>query len=337
MRCRAAIYAIISLSRLGGIVISFSLRTKEELAKLPLHRPCCQRAELTALARLSGTIELLSGGKLQLRFDTESSVIAWRIFELIRQIYHFGCEVQMREGQRLYKHNSYRVRVLDTDIARQMLDDVGILLADQEIDQAQPLDQLLESDCCRRSFLRGAFLAAGSLSDPARAYHLEIVARDETLARLIERLICGYDMAANTINRKESNVVYLKDSENIVDLLNLMGATRALLEMENIRVEKSVRNNVNRAINCETANLDKTMSAAARQYEAIQTIERMGKFRTLSPQLRQVAEARLENPQATLQQIADMLPQVSKSGVNHRLRKLVDIANDLRGQRGESR
>ena len=116
-----------------------------------------------------------------------------------------------------------------------------------------------------------------------------------------------------------------------------MGATRALLEMENIRVEKSVRNNVNRAINCETANLDKTMSAAARQYEAIQTIERMGRFKTLSPQLRQVAEARLENPQATLQQIADMLPQVSKSGVNHRLRKLVDIANDLRGQRGESK
>ena len=135
--------------------------------------------------------------------------------------------------------------------------------------------------------------------------------------------MCGYDMAAHTISRKESNVVYLKDSENIVDLLNLMGATRALLEMENIRVEKSVRNNVNRAINCETANLDKTMSAAARQYEAIQ--------------LRQVAEARLENPQATLQQIADMLPQVSKSGVNHRLRKLVDIANDLRGQRGESK
>jgi len=314
------------------IPISFSLKTKEELAKLPLHDTCCRRAELTALARLSGTIEVISGGKLQLRFDTESSVIAWRIFELVRQLYQFGCEVQMREGQRLYKHNSFRVRVLDTDIARQMLDDVGILVADQDIEAAEALDQLLESECCCRAFLRGAFLAAGSVSDPTRAYHLEIVARDEALSSLIENVLRSFGLSAHTISRKESSVVYLKDSENIVDLLNIMGATRALLEMENVRAEKSVRNNVNRAINCETANLDKTMSAAAKQFEAIQTIEKMGRFRSLTPELRQVAEARLENPQATLQQIADMLPSVSKSGVNHRLRKLVEIANELRGQ-----
>ena len=242
----------------------------------------------------------------------------------------------MKEGQRLDKHSSYRVRVEDMQVARTILDDVGILM-DEETPTGGDgvLERYLGEDCCRRAFLRGAFLAAGSISDPARAYHLEIVSRDEDMAALIEGLVRGFDLGANTVTRKESSVVYLKDSENIVDLLNLMGATRALLEMENVRVEKSVRNNFNRAINCETANLDKTMSAAARQYEAIGAIERMGKFRSLSQELRQVAEARLENPQATLQEIADMLPNVSKSGVNHRLRKLVDIANDLRSKRGE--
>ena len=236
----------------------------------------------------------------------------------------------MKEGQRLYKHNSYHVRVHDEAVARQMLDDVGILMAEQDIQDARSLDMFDQEPCCRKAFLRGAFLASGSVSDPARAYHLEIVARDETLAALIERMLREFDLGAHTVARKDSCVVYLKDSENIVDLLNMMGATRALLEMENVRVEKSVRNNFNRAINCETANLDKTMSAAARQFEAIQYIEKQGKFKTLSLELRQVAEARLDNPQATLQQIADMLPEVSKSGVNHRLRKLVQIANDLR-------
>jgi len=308
--------------------MSFSSATKEELAKIALHTEDARRAELAAIGRLAGTIELMAGGKMLLRIDTESSVIAWRVFELIRQLYRYGCEVRMKEGQRLYKHSSYQVRVEDAAVAHTLLQDMGILISDQDVEGMQPAWELLKDESCINAFLRGAFLASGSVSDPQRGYHMEIVVRDEELAKLLERVMSEQGLHAHLIERKDVNVVYLKDSEHIVELLGRMGAVRSLLDFENVRVERSVRNQFNRAINCETANLDKTMSAAAKQCEAIQYLEKKQKFQLMPPELREVAELRMEYPQETLAELAARLPGVSKSGVNHRLRRIVELAQE---------
>lgn len=190
--------------------------------------------------------------------------------------------------------------------------------------------------CCKKSYLKGAFLSAGSMSDPEKTYHLEIISHHRSLAKEVNDLITYFNLNAKVIKRKGYFVVYLKEGENIVDFLNIIGAHGALLELENVRILKEMRNNVNRIVNCETANLQKTVDASIRQVENIKYIRDNLGFDNLPENLVQIAELRLEYSDASLKELGEMLsPTLGKSGVNHRLRKLDEIAENTRLMKGE--
>ncbi len=190
---------------------------------------------------------------------------------------------------------------------------------------------LVERSCCKKAFMRGAFLACGSLTDPNKGYHLELVCENEQGAELIMYIMGELQLFPKRVTRKKYEVVYLKDGSMIVDFLNIIGAHNALMDMENVRILKDMRNSVNRRVNCETANINKTVSAAVKQIEDIRYIEETKGLKYLPEGLRKVAELRVDEPEMSLREIGEMLnPPVGKSGVNHRLRKISEIANELR-------
>ena len=192
-------------------------------------------------------------------------------------------------------------------------------------------ERLVRKECCKRSYLRGVFLGAGSLSDPENSYHLEIVTNSEEYSEALVQLMNAFGLDPHISSRKNNLVVYLKESEQIVDYLNIIGAHHALLELENIRIQKDMRNQVNRLVNCETANMNKTIDAAFHQTQNIELIAARLGFEKLSPQLRAVAEARLDNPEVSLKELGQLMdPPLGKSGINHRMRKLEEIAEQLR-------
>lgn len=197
---------------------------------------------------------------------------------------------------------------------------------------------VIQQSCCRRAFLRGAFLASGSLSDPEKFYHFEIVCATEEKAKQLQGIIATFDLEAKIVKRKRYYIVYIKEGSQIVDILNVMEAPVALMELENIRILKDMRNSVNRQVNCETANINKTVSAAVKQIEDIEYIRDTIGLENLPENLEEIARERVERPEATLKELGEALdPPVGKSGVNHRLRKLGDIAEQLRDSNERSR
>lgn len=195
------------------------------------------------------------------------------------------------------------------------------------------LSLLVKNSCCKRAFLRGSFLAIGSMSDPNKGYHLELVCNHERQAAFVSSLLHDFDLDAKIVQRKRYHVVYLKEGENIADFLNVIEAHKALLAFENTRVIKDMRNLINRRVNCEAANINKTVSAATRQLDSIRLIQAVRGIDFLPDNLRQMAYVRLENPDMPLAELGTLLdPPVGKSGVNHRLRKLCEIADQLRGE-----
>lgn len=220
-------------------------------------------------------------------------------------------------------------QLLDIDLEK---DDISKALKLVNVGESVVADHMLvERSCCKQAFMRGAFLACGSLTDPNKGYHLELVCENEPSADLLMYIMKEFKLSPKRVTRKKYDVVYLKDGSAIVDFLNIIGAHNALMDMENIRILKDVRNSVNRRVNCETANINKTVSAAVRQIEDIKYIEREKGLKILPDNLRKVAEIRIEEPDISLREIGEMLnPPVGKSGVNHRLRKISEIANELR-------
>ena len=306
--------------------MSFSSETKQELCRIN-DNPCCQMAELAAFIHGIGTLRIGRGGQ-SVWMTTEVPAIARRIFSLCKAAFGVTPEVRTQLRKRLGKKNVYHV-VLGPDCAPQILEETGLLRESGEgvrISRAVPLG-LLRRSCCRHAYLRGAFLATGTLSDPGKGYHLEISSSSEDYAKSLNNFMNKLDLAAKMVLRRERYVVYLKESETIVELLNRMGAHKALLAFENIRITKDVRNNVNRAANCDSANLDKTMNAAQKQIEAIRLIEEKGAFSRMPRSLREIAEKRMDNPDMPLKALGEAFdPPISKSAVNHRLRKLMEFA-----------
>ncbi len=313
--------------------MSFSAKTKSEMARIVSEKACCQKAELAALIRMDGIIQISAGNRVTLNISTENAAIARKVFSLLKNLFNIHTEVMMRKGIRLKKNNSYLVRVAEPDKVRLILKSIGVL--DVEGDLAEGIDQeLLKKECCRRSYLRGVFLGGGSVSDPEGDYHLEIITNDLKHAEAICRLIRKYKLHAKIGTRKNWQVVYLKGSEAIVDMLSIMGAHTALLNFENVRIVKDMRNKVNRLVNCETANLNKTVNAALRQVENIRFVVKTFGLETLPDGLREMAELRLLYPEVSLKELGELMnPPIGKSGVNHRIRKLEKMAEKLRGNK----
>ena len=297
--------------------MSFSSEVKQELAKQIGKSRHCQVAELAALIAFDGELDVDEEG-FYLSLDTENLGLMEKYIVLMRHL--FSLEPSIALGEKEWK------RVLETV---KMWD-----MKKEKPDIRRTVDGILVQQlCCRRAFIRGAFLAGGSISDPNKSYHFEIVCKSEAQAEQLREMINSFDMDAKIVLRKKYYVVYLKEGSQIVDILNVMEAHVALMELENVRILKEMRNSVNRKVNCETANISKTVNAAVKQVQDIEYIRDTAGLESLPENLREMALLRLEYPEAALKELGTYLnPPVGKSGVNHRLRKLSAIAEELRGQ-----
>ncbi|OQB25816.1 MAG: putative sporulation transcription regulator WhiA [Firmicutes bacterium ADurb.Bin182] len=313
--------------------MSFSSCAKDELVKIKLKTGEEKLAALCALTNTAGSLTMGRSDRVGVQFSSESFSVGKYIAQLAGSLYRVDASISVREHKRLNARSAL-VRLSGGDTLKLLLD-IGALIAQNGVlsfGDSVP-ENLLKSDSARRAFLRGAFLGAGSVSDPSHGYHLEIVCRRESFADTVCSLMCEQGMNAKTMLRKNSFVIYLKDGEMISDFLAFISASGTTLELENVRVEKSLRNYLNRTNNCEMANVQKTIRAAVSQIAGIQLIRKERGLESLPPPLRQVAEARLNNPDASLEMLADLLG-IGKSGVNHRLLKLMKIAQEINIERG---
>ena len=288
--------------------MSFSSEVKEELERVIPDSRHCQLAELGAIIHFGCRIVQGENGKREITLLSENSFVTRKYFTLLKKTFIIN--------------NADKVLR-----AIKVLDEGGLL--HQLSEEISPL--LIRNSCCKRAFLRGAFLCIGSMSNPRKGYHLEFVCEYENQARQIQQTICGFEIEAKIVRRKKYHVVYLKEGAGIVDLLNVMGAHISLMLLENLRVEKEVRNSVNRQVNCEAANITKMVKAAGKQIEDILLLQKSYGLSNLPDNLRQMAEVRLEHPESSLQELGKYLdPPVGKSGVNHRLRKLSEMGERIK-------
>ena len=308
--------------------MSFSSEVKDELARVNPEAPAVRRAELSAL--------LLYGGKWraeeeQLLFSSEHAGTVRKYFTLVRNEYRIKDSFVIQKRPSLKRAHTFSAVLTGNGTVRMLLEDLHFRTdALGEIVFPGKREEAPEQE--ERAFLRGAFLAAGSLSDPEKSYHMEFVCSDEEKAGILKALLRKFGADAGIVGRKRFSVVYLKDSSEIVDVLGWMEAPGALMEMENIRILKDMRNSVNRQVNCETANISKTVSASLKQVQEIEYIRDTAGLDSLPEHLREMAEVRLRYPDAALKELGEYLnPPVGKSGVNHRLRKLTQYAGELRG------
>ncbi|MEE1115185.1 MAG: DNA-binding protein WhiA [Eubacterium sp.] len=318
--------------------MSFSSDVKKELfSNIPSARHC-RIAELYALLSFCGKLIITPKDEYILSFTSEHEMLAEKYAVLLKRIFQIEAQVQVKSDRRRRSSEVYTVILREEEEVRRVLEALRILNKDgvPEENEATLVHQvLLQRNCCRRAFIRGAFLAAGSISDPEKSYHFEIVCQDSSFAEQIAELMIATGIEARCVARKKYMVVYVKDSSLISDLLGMMEATVSLLTFENVRVMHEVRGNVSRKVNCETANINKTANAAAKQINDIEFIEKKTGFAKLSNGLDEMARVRLQYPTATLQELGKLLdPPVGKSGVNHRLRKLSEIADQLREAEG---
>lgn len=312
--------------------MSFASETKKELTNLDA-KDCCCRAELSALIRMNGSLSF-SNRKLIVDIQTENAAIARRIYTLIKKDYDVQVELLVRKKMRLKKNNVYIVRL--SQQAKEILEELKILQEGFVFTNDISKD-LVRKKCCRRSYLRGAFLAGGSVNNPeTSSYHLEIATLYKEHNDALCELMNTFGLNSKTLERKKGYITYLKEAEKITEFLNIVGAHSALLRFEDIRIIRDMRNSVNRLVNCETANLNKTIGAAIRQVENIRYIKETVGLDILPDKLREIAELRVAYQDVTLKELGEMVSggQISKSGINHRLRKIDEIADKLRAGEG---
>lgn len=307
--------------------MSFASEVKKELTHLEVH-PEHAKAELAALIRMNGTLHL-SNKRFVLNIQTENAAIARRMYTLIKDHFQVETELLVRRKMKLKKNNVYIVRLKKG--TEEILSKLGIM--EGMLYHGRVPEEISLNTQKIKSYLRGAFLAAGSVNSPDTSrYHLEIYSSYEEHNDDICEMMNRFGLNARTLERRSGYITYLKESEKISDFLALIGASVSVMRFEDTRIVRDMRNSVNRLVNCENANLNKTIDAASRQIENIKYLDKQVGLDTLPEKLREIAVVRVENPDASLKELGDMIPSgpISKSGVNHRLRKLNKMAEDLR-------
>ena len=315
--------------------MSFSSSVKDELSRQISPARHCQIAEMAAIISLCGRVQISENDEYAIRIQTENVAVARKYFTLLKKTFNIGADISIRRNAYLKKSRTYTVLVSVHEEALRILQATKLIDEHGEVGENLSLVKniVVQNACCRRAFIRGAFLASGSISDPEKFYHFEIVCATMAKAEQLKNIILTFSIDAKIVARKKYFVVYIKEGSQIVDILNVMEAHVALMNLENIRIMKEMRNSVNRQVNCETANINKTVSAAVRQLEDIEYIRDTAGLSSLPDNLYEIAQIRLDRPEATLKELGEALsPPVGKSGVNHRLRKLCAIAERLREQ-----
>lgn len=313
--------------------MSFSSRVKEELSYQTGSAMHCRIAEMAAIMSMAGHVEESPDGKISIKFCSESLAVARKCFTITKKTYNIECDVHLRSHIHTGKNRTYIIEIRDDFAARRILSSIKFFKSIEYSGENHPLVSPLiyQKACCKRAFLRGVFLCAGSISEPEKTYHFEIVCATQQWAEQICDMMKTFNIDGKWITRKKYYVVYIKEASQIVDILNVMEAHVSLMELENIRILKEMRNSVNRRVNCETANISKTVSAAMKQIEDITYIRDTVGFSGLTDGLKEIAQLRLEYPEASLIELGKLLSTpVGKSGVNHRLRKLSTFADELR-------
>ncbi|NMC30898.1 MAG: DNA-binding protein WhiA [Veillonellaceae bacterium] len=315
----------------GGLALSFAGDVKNELVRVAEENACCEQAELSALLWMGGVISFGGKGRLGIKFVTENAAVARKALRSLKKEGVEDTEVKVTRALRLKKNNSYELRALPSPAVTNLLARMDILREGLLVEApASPP----RKNCCRKAWLRGAFLAGGSINRPEVEYHLEMVTQNEGFAQTLVAALRSFGLNSGLTSRKQDCVVYMKEGDAITAFLSLVGAHEALLEFENVRIVKSMRNQVNRLVNCETANLAKTVNAAVRQIEGIRRIINQRGIDSLPRSLREVAELRLAYPEATLQELVEAFDgMISRSGMSHRLRALERLAEELAAEK----
>ena len=311
--------------------MSFSGKIKEELLGTVSSARHCQIAELAAIVQFGGRLEKGEFGST-LKVQTENRIVAQKCFALWKKIIQLPPDSMVRYHPVQKGSMTYMIYVCQEEMILRLMEMLKIDPEAFVVGRGGYVTdaRLLKNSCCKRAFLRGAYLSVGSMSDPGKSYHLELVCGDERQAMQLIGLMRDFELDAKMVQRKKYYVVYLKEGEYISDFLNIIEAHQGMMEFENTRIVKDMRGMVNRKVNCEIANINKTVSAAARQVLAIKYIQEHGGLEQLSEQLLQMAYVRMENPESSLEELGKLLnPPVGKSGVNHRLRKINEFAEEL--------
>ncbi len=311
---------------------SFAGIARDQLIRMPQGKTCCIVHELGALFKTAGSLTFKGGGKVQCAFRTENMALARRIMLLLKSRLQIVPSVYFVNHARLGGQKSCVLQLSEPD-SKLLL--IALHMMEEGADGSLQLKRMLPRraltrTCCRRAFLRGAFLGSGYVSSPEKSYHLEIVAPDEAFAKMLVNLMQKSNLNAKIVDRKGAFIVYLKESQAIADFLTLIGAHDAVMRMEDIRVTKSVRNNVNRVMNCDHANMEKQLNASEKQTADIAALITAVGFDGLPLKLKDIAVLRLREPEASLKQLGEMLsPPLSKGGVSHRLRQIQELKEKM--------
>jgi len=314
--------------------MSFATDTKNELAHLTQEKKCCMLAEIAGFIRMCGSIKLAGGGKVKLVITTENPAVARHFKKMLKEYFSAEAELEIGQGTSLKKGHSYLLTIGAPEMSEQILRETGILMVKEGMNYISDgiYEGLIKTKCCRKAYLRGVFMGTGVLTDPEKAYHIEFLCNTLALANDVKKLINSFTgINAKIVERRKIYVVYVKESEQIIDILNILGAHGQLFAFENTRIFKEMRNKTNRISNCDSANLDKTLDASDRQMEYIRKIEKMKGLDVLPAKLHEVALLRIENPDASLTELAEMLdPPMKKSGINKRFSKIEEYARKLK-------
>lgn len=310
--------------------MSFSSEIKDEVAKIKVDDYKLILSELAGITPMCGILNF-KNNKISMEYITENAPVARRVFTFLRRSFGFNVEVKNVRSTQL-KKNVFIIYISQDESCRLLLDELKYIKgASVFMINYVPTD-LIKTSNEKKAYIRGAFMGSGSITDPKKGYHLEFVSENESNAYFLRDVINDFGLNSKVIMRKEKYIIYIKDSEQISDFLSLIGAYNSVLNYENIRVIKEMRNNVNRIVNCETANLNKTVKSSYDQVEDIKLIEKEMGIENLDEDLKVIAKIRLENRSMSLNDIANSLePKISKSTVNYRFKKLRRIANKLRG------
>ena len=317
--------------------MSFASETKNELSRIIPEKKCCQLADIAGFMRIGGSIGLAGMGRFKISMSTPNLAVVRHYKQLKKEYFSVDVSIEMGQGSGIEKNNLYTITLGPEENSEQILREVGILMVREGMNSISDeiYDGIIRTKCCRKSFLRGAFLAAGTVSNPEKGYHYEIFTSSERIAKDIRRICNSFtDITAKVVARKRGYGIYIKAREQVRDMLGIMGASNQFFEFDNVMMMKDLMSQTRRENNLDNANIDKALRTAEHQIECIKRIEAYQGLDSLSPKLREAAIARLEHPELGIQDLGSIMnPPLSKSGINNRLRRITEIAENLPGGR----
>lgn len=313
--------------------MSFASETKNELARIIPDKKCCMLAEIAGFMRMAGSVKLAGGGKLYIVMTTSNPAVARHYKTMIKRYFSVDTKLEMEEEHSLQRGHAYILSIGPEDLSEQILRETGILMVKEGMNFISDgiYDGLIRTKCCRKAYLRGAFLAAGTMNNPEKGYHFEIGMGTEILAKELRRLLNSFvDITAKVVVRKKGYGVYLKAAEQIRDVLAIMGSSHQFFKFDEVMMMKGIKSSACRINNLDHANIDKAIRAAEHQIHCINKIRERKGMDFLSPKLREAAMARLEHPEVGIEELGRLMnPSLSKSGINNRLRRIEEIARNL--------